>query len=156
MSSPLFRRTILEAFATRLESCFLRSNGSVGQWARAVTRGPLRPQPDMRPCVAVVDGGQRRLDSEDGEDESGAERVLTVLVVLQLAANWHDLDAANDWSDRVEQVIDALARRLPAAGVLKVDYVDDDPVDVVWTGGETCAAWEIRFEVRYVVDSAQA
>jgi len=62
----------------------------------------------------------------------------------------------DDWSDRVEQIIDAIHGYLPARGCLEMNYVDDDPMDVQFMSGKTSAAWQIVFECVRFVDSSKS
>lgn len=154
MSSPTFRRKILTAAAGALEIFTVEKGDKDHQWFRQVKRGMLTPLGQMRPTATVSDGGQRRVT--DDEAENSTTRILTVAITLQLAEDWAKVEAVDAWTDRVEQIIALLHKRLAAgAGVLKCEYVDDDPVDVAFMSGATNAAWQIQIEVTYFVDAVQ-
>ena len=150
MSSPEFRKTILNDAKDRLWTQFSKASGTVGQWFREGRLGPLSPRERNYPIFTVSDGGQTRVD--DGEDQAGSsERKLIVLVTLQLAENWERVGKNDDWSDRVEYMIASLDG-FKSEGVIDMFYTRDDPADVVFTSGAAEAAWEIEFENHYFVD----
>lgn len=140
------RKTILAGFKTLLEGLYGPS-GTTGKWFREVRRGPLQPV-SAYPVLTIQDGGQKRI--EDEESDNSWAKDLTVLVVLQLAEDWTKVSAANDWSDRVEAILNAVNRnRTLGSLITRLDYTDDDPADVVFLSGQSCAIWQIQFNVQY-------
>lgn len=152
MSSPSFRKAILTDLAARWNLLFGPS-GTTGKWFRTVRRGPIMPCSAGWPILNCQDGGQRRIEADNDETATETERMLTVLAVCQLAEDWTKVDPKNDWSDRVEAIIAATNKyRLSGCGVLRLDYVDDDPADVVFMSGGSAAIWQIEFQVQYFTD----
>lgn len=140
-----FRTMALNGLVTRLNTYFGPS-GKIGNFFREVERGYVRP-PNVYPKCVITDNGQKSDDPDDNESDS---RVLSIRLLFYLAENWDRVDAKNDWSDRVEQVIHNIENWLPAgSGSLRMKYQDDDPFDVVFTSGKSAAAWVIDFEYKY-------
>ena len=122
--------------------------GTTGKWFRDVKRGPVQPIVSGYPLLICHDGGQKRV--EDEESESSWTKELTLFGVLQLAENWTRVSPSDDWTDRVETLINATNRyRLAGFGIERFDYVDDDPADVVFLDGQSSAIWQVQFSVRY-------
>jgi len=146
------RRDILDGVKAALWSAFGAQSGTVLKLFRDSYRGPVRPIVTSRPVVGVTDGGQRRVD--DGDTGDSGERLLTVQVTLHIAANWEAVPPADDWTDRVEAIIEALEDKTTVgAGLITLNYVSDDPVELVWiAGGDAEAAWVLEFEAHRFVD----
>jgi hypothetical protein len=145
------RLELLDGVKTALQTRFNASTGTVRKLFRDLYRGPVRPIVTGRPVCGVADGGQRR--GEDG-DRTGASngRVVTVLVTCHIDADWEKVNPARDWTQYVEEIIEALDGNLTVgAGLIELNYVSDDPVEIVFAAGESEAAWVLTFEaVRFV------
>lgn len=152
MSSPAIRSATLERIRARLESHFGPA-GTAGKWLRTVTRGPLQPSGANRAKANVSDGGQSRAGND--EDAGGSDRLLSVLVHLQIADNWERTKAQDDWSQRAESLIAALEGWRPPSATRPIRYVSDDPCDVIFSSGASEAGWELVFEVAYCADRQQ-
>ena len=149
-----FRGSILTAVQQQLSGRFSLSTGTEEKFLRSVALGPIRPSGGNRPCCYVSDGGQIRV--LDPEDESSCERVLTVTVTVLLADVWERAENVAVWNTRVERVIAAVHKWLPSGcGMIRMDYVSDDPADVLFASGASEAAWEIVFEARYFVNETR-
>lgn len=150
MSSPTFRKLILDDVVSRLSGAFNITSGTTEKIFRSVIRGQLQPQPAMRPCLTVADGGQIRVD--DGETDTGWEKELTITVWIHIDENWERVTAQQNWSDRVEKIIASIHKYLPARGMIRMDYVNDQPLDAIFLSGATEAVWEITFRAVYLSD----
>lgn len=151
------RSAILKRIEERLNKRFGPS-GTVGKWLREVRRGPVRPAAGKFCLATVSDGGQRKPDGEDGnEDESGVQLLLAVTVTLQLAAAWDRVSEQEDWSERVERIrMELEAWAIGGCGVIALQYVDDDPADVLFASGASEAAWVLSFEVHRLAEKTQS
>ncbi len=147
MSAVTARSGILAAIAARWLALYGPA-GTTGKWFRAVTRGPVVPVVSAYPALWCQDGGQRRIENE--ESDNCYTKELTVLAVLQLAEDWTKVEAKNDWTDRVSQMISDTNRwRLAGYCITRFDYVDDEPADIVFLSGGSAAVWTITFAVQY-------
>jgi len=145
------RREILDGIKTALSAAFNATSGTTLKLFRSVYRGPVHPVVTGRPVLGIHDGGQRRQD--DGDTGDSGERLLTVQLTLHLAANWMSVPATDDWTDNVEEIIRFLEDKdTVGAGIITLNYVSDDPVDLVWADGSVEAAWTIEFEANRFVD----
>lgn len=144
------RTTILDAVKTRLAG-FYGPSGTEEKIFRQTRRGPLQPTDvSMRPCLTVTDDGQERV-APWGDDTE--ERQLRILVTLHLAETWDRQAAVQEWGDNVERIVTKLANWCPTAtGALQMNYVRDDPFDVIFTSGGSEAVWVIEFACRYFVE----
>lgn len=153
MSSPKFRSGILQAIDALLWGAFNSQTGTDSKTFRAHEYGVLLPAHDKAfPKFTVSDGGQRAVTDSEARTEASGERMFTVLVTLQIAANWARAGEHATWSDHVETMVAKVLDFMPAFGVIEMKYVDDDPVDVVFQAGASSAGWEISFEVHRFVD----
>lgn len=143
------RRDIVDKVQARLDTYF-GAEGSDEAMFRAVRRGPLRPV-KMTPSCTVSDSGQRSANPYDDESEG---LLLRIRITAHLAENWEDVDAAWDWTDRMEKLRVKLNNWLPDhCGMLKMKYIDDDPLDVIWTSGATQAVWVMEMEATYFTEA---
>lgn len=142
------RTRIVQAIANRMEERF-GPDGQVGNYFRKVRRGQWRPGSATRPMCTIVDDGKR---TEIQEDTAGSDLALDIKLILDLNENWDREEAFEDWSDRVEQIVTALANWLPINAVRTIRYVGDDPFEVVFQGGKSEQIWIVEFEVNYFDD----
>jgi len=56
-----------------------------------------------------------------------------------------------DWSDRIEALALAIQNFNPQCGVMRMDYLSDDPFTVEIPNGPSEKIWTIMFEYEYVV-----
>jgi hypothetical protein len=156
MSSPGTRKAILQAIAARELALYgpaAPTTPTTGKWFRTVRRGPVQPLAAGWPILNIQDGGQARQEGNTEGFDSSYQRELKVLLVLQLAEVWTRVDPVDDWSDRVDSLIDSLnAWALPGAGVVRIAYQNDDPADVVFLDGKSAAIWQIEFNIQYIAD----
>jgi hypothetical protein len=150
-STVTTRHEILDGVKTALMAAFNTTNGTVRKLIRSAYRGPVRPVVSGHPVLAVSDNGQRAGDA-DGKTTASAERLLAIRVTLHLGEDWSRVKAAADWTQYVEEIIKVLDGNLAVgAGLIEMNYVEDDPVDIAWGGGRTEAAWVIDFDcIRFV------
>jgi len=147
ISSP--RVSILEDYRARIEDRFGKT--SAFPWFRQVKRGPWRPGNQIRPTLWVVDDGQESQDQWVARDSRSF--TLRFKFVLDLLANWENKDQVEEWTDRVQKlIIFALQERVRSFGMLKAEYVGDDPVDVVLQNGPSEQVWIIEFTCDYFQD----
>lgn len=146
------RREILDGIKSAMETRFKANGGTVLEIFRDFYRGPVRPMVTGQPVLGVMDAGQRRVD--DGDTGDSGERILAVQLTCHVAANWETVPADDDWSDKVEAIIKELEDLdSVGAGIITINYQDDDPVELAWmAGGDVEAAWVINFEVHRFVD----
>jgi len=141
---------ILSAIKERLNQKF-GPGGDEEEIFRAVWRRPWKPGNTVRPALTVVDDGQMKTD---GNPEDSKDVVLKIKLMLDLAANW-DREAAQDtWSPRIQAIVESLINWLPtgAIGVTRLDYLSDDPLDVLIPDGKSESIWVIEFECTYFLD----
>lgn len=154
MSEPTtLRGKIVKGVATAVNTAYGPTAAVVAnRWFRAVRRGPVLPT-NLYPSLTVTDAGQRRSTGSDTDDESTWEQSLAITVTLHLAAEWAKVAAAELWTDRVERVKALLNRNLAVGpGMIRMDYQDDDPAEVVFFSGQSAAVWQIVFEAEYFDD----
>jgi len=146
------RREILDGIKNAIWTAFNATSGTTRKLFRDSYRGPAHPVVTGRPVLGVSDGGQRR-GEDSGRTGASNERVITVLVTCHLKDNWTKIDPAHDWTEYIEEIIKAIDGNLGVgAGLLEVNYIDDDPVDIVWADSSCEAAWIITFEIIRFVD----
>jgi hypothetical protein len=142
------RTTILKNIVDRIDKNFGVGNSDKKMF-REVVRGPLTRATMFSRCV-VEDGGQTR---EAPVDNESGDRVLKVRLYLQVAASWEKATEAEDWTDNVELIAADLQNwAKPGCGILFLNYVSDEPFDVVYTSGETEAVWVMDFDVHYFLE----
>jgi len=155
-ASTTLRKTILTAITTRINTKFNSETGTVGKWFRKIERGILEPITNVRPALTVGDGGQQRASDRDSfvgtGSEFGQEYELKVLLTLQLAENWERVNPSDDWTDRIQTIIEDLSGWRPTACIDNLLYIADDPAFLSFQAGSFEAAWEIEFQARYVTD----
>lgn len=145
---PTGRSGILAAVTARWLALYGPA-GTTNKWFRAVKRGPVVPVAISYPALWCVDAGQRRIEGE--ESDNCWTKELTLQAVLQLAEDWTKVDPKNDWSDHVSQIISDTNRlRLAGYGIVRFDYVEDSPADILFLSGQSSAVWSIDFVVQYV------
>lgn len=144
------RTKILTDVAVRLNDKFNLATGSDIQLFRSVRRGAWRPGNAIRPALTVVDDGQA---IESPNDEEGRMLTLRYKIVIDLAENWDRQTPMEDWSDRVETIWVCLQNwMVVGTGMLRHDYISDDPFDVIVAQGKSETIWVIEMEARYVAD----
>ena len=147
------RTKILDAVAARVEARYGAETGTIGQWFRKVVRGPWQPGNKMRPACTVTDFGQRR--GEKVNSDVTKSRILAFHLVLDLQENWDREEKNQDWSDRVQKIIAGIQNHKAAGGMKRLDYVQDDPFEVVLTNGASEQIWIVEFEAEYFEDYAE-
>lgn len=148
MSAATARTKILAAFDTRLWALYNSSTGTTEKLFRKHRVGPLVPW-NVRPAYSIVDGGQRKGGVGDNASEG---RILALRLALHVCDTWEKAATHQDWSDRVEGIIAALMGRPAGYGILSIDYLRDDPIDVVFLSGAMQGDWIIDFEVGYFLE----
>lgn len=117
-------------------------------WFRWVRRGPWTPGGQNLPGLTVVDDGQEKAIPK-GDAEDSKQYILRYQLVIDLAADWGRQDETQDWSDRVEDIWKHLQNWLPARGLIRHDYVRDDPVDVYVGQAKVGSVWIVELEAEY-------
>ncbi|MCE5257008.1 MAG: hypothetical protein LLF89_09210 [Spirochaetaceae bacterium] len=144
------RTQIKQNVGELLDAKFSLAKGSDGQWFRQIKVGPWTPGNKVRPAATVVDFGGSKDDKNDSDTTKG--RTLKLHVVLDLVDQFDRENKAADWSDRVEQIALAIQNYRAGAGVTRMDYVNDDPFEVLLVGGASEQIWVIEFEADYFVE----
>jgi len=139
------RNAIRNDVAAHIEAVYGPSGKA---WFREVASGPWRPGAHARPRLTVGDGGQRTADY--GDDERNKSFGLALELTLDLKANWRE--EYGEWVDRVQELIADLYNSLFAWGMIRMDYVEDSPFEVVLSGGSSEQVWLIDFEATYEQD----
>jgi hypothetical protein len=148
MSSEL-RTLILDNVKTRLDAAF-GPQGTEGQWFRDSWRGPWIIGRQSRPYYCISDFGAKR--SENLNSNTQKNRVLSFHVILGLNENWERVDEHQDWTDRVEKIAAKVQNYKAAGGMKRLDYISDDPFEVVLESGQSEGIWVIEFEAEYWMD----
>jgi hypothetical protein len=141
------RTQIRKAQGARLSVLLNITTGTLARTVRAfICDRPWKPQNAPMTRCTVADNGQSRAGYHDAETEKSF--ALETEIVIDLPVNWDsDYDT---WCDIIEGVIVDFQNRLFAVpGVLRCDYVDDDPVNVVLTSGATHQVWVLHFRTTY-------
>lgn len=143
------RTLILDNVKARIQRLY-GPEGTTGQWLRDVYRGPWILGREIRPYCTISDFGGKR--SERNNSDTQKNRVLSFHAILGLNENWERVDKVQDWSDRVAQIAESIQNYKAAAGMKRLDYISDDPFEVVLESGASEAIWIIEFEAEYWVD----
>lgn len=152
MSRATIRKSILNGVTSSLLSAFGVKSGSVEKIFRVVRRGPLRLSRGKHPILTVVDSGQRV--DRGGDTESSISVVLDFTLRLQLSEDWEKVKASDDWSDRVQKIIDHLHGNLTVGPALeRLDYDNDEPIEITFFSGGSDAGWDIEFKAQYFAGS---
>jgi len=142
------RTSILNKFKTRLNT-YYGPSGSELKMFRKVLGGPLRPT-KQHPSATISDNGQSK---GPDNDEVSQGRILGIRTWLHLSDTWERLTTFQEWSDNVELIIHKMQNWLPAScGATRMEYVSDDPIDVIFTSGATEALWVVDFEAHYFTE----
>jgi hypothetical protein len=144
------RRQIREAQGARLGVLLNTTTGTVAHLVREfVSDRPWMPQKAPKTRATVMDNGQSRAGYRDSESTKSFS--VETEIVLDLPQNWGaDL---NTWSDAIAAVIADFQNRLfNVPGMLRCDYVDDDPVNVVLPDGTSQQVWLLHFRNTYLED----
>lgn len=120
-------------------------DGSEGHWFRKVQTRPMNPADTFSPQVWITDGGQRK-SGNDSETNKSIE--LTIDIVLELDEHWDRTSGYDIWCDRIQEIVTSLYNWLPAYGVMRCDYVDDEPFPAI-IGDKELAYWRVKFAVTY-------
>jgi hypothetical protein len=145
------RAMILHKVRDMLAEEFTLQGGRTQQVFRGVWRRPWRPQNHVRPSATVADyggtAGNRAHDSDTTKS-----RILAFHVILDLDANWDREIEIQDWTELVAKVIGKVQNYNPKCGCKRLDYVSDDPFEVVLAEGSSEQIWVIQFEAEYFED----
>lgn len=144
------RTQIKQNIGELIEQKFSLAKGTDGQWFRQIKVGPWQPGNKTRPAATVVDYG----GSRDGKNDSDTtkSRTLKIHVVLDLNDQFDREAKVADWSDRIEQISLALQNYRAGAGVTRMDYIADDPFEVLLGNGASEQIWVLEFEADYFVE----
>lgn len=145
MTAYSLRKNILADLGALIDGTFGPA-GTGEAWFRNVRVGAIMPSAFYPVCI-VTDGGQRKA-GEDADSTDAYELDLSVQVTLMLAEDWTRVANMQMWTERVEAIVAMINRHLPVRGVLRMDYLEDDPADVVFFSGASAAVWQIQFECR--------
>lgn len=141
------RRQIREAQGARLLVLLNHTTGTVAHLLREViSNKPWKPQNAPKARATVMDNGQARAGYKDSETEKSF--AVETEIVFDLPVNW-DSDY-NTWHDAVDSVtVDFQNRLFGVPGMLRCEYVDDDPVNVVLADGTSQQVWVLHFRNTY-------
>lgn len=142
------RTVILTNLRDKVE--LLASANNMG--LRLVKRGPWNPLNSVRPSAFICGFGQRRTDRINSDTVKC--RALSIRIWLDLEANWDRDSESEKWEENVQLLIDGLQNFKAAGGVKRLDYVNDEQLEVVLIDGATRALWSLDFEAEYWVDVA--
>lgn len=131
-----------------------RTDITFGSWDtsavfRHVRRGLWEGPGEVKASrVTVVDGGERRDDSDD--HTNGEFRLLTIQTVLDLKDNFKRDGALDVWIERIS----AVKRYLHLvqgtdANIITINFVDDKPFEVATGDGASSMHWFIEHEINY-------
>jgi len=137
------QRTLIRADAAAYIEAVYGPGGE--GWFREVQSGPWQPGSHVRPKTTVSDAGQRRADYADTETEKSF--ALGLELTLDLKDNWRE--NYDEWCDRVQRMIIDMQNRLFGYGMLRMEYEDDSPFEVVFGSGSTEQVWLVSFTATY-------
>ena len=147
------RVNILQAYRDRLKAKFGANTSR--DWFRKFVQGIWLPSNNLVPAVYVVDDGQKKA-MVSGDAEDSKQQILSVKLVLHLAAAWDREEEFNEWSNRVQTLaldpVLGIQNWLPGYGVIRNDYTGDEPFTVMIGEAEAAALWIVEFEAEYISD----
>jgi len=144
---PEIRTSILDQIRVRIEAHFGVTAGTILKLFRNTWRRPWMPGNTVRPSCTVVDDGQRK---EADSDNTCRDLTVKIRLVIDLAENWERQQSIEDWTDIVQKIIKDLVNWFPpGCGVERLEYISDDPFDVLLQGAKAESVWIIEFEVKY-------
>ena len=103
--------------------------------------------------LTVSDAGQAPDDS--ARDETARIVALRYTLRIDLTLDWDSESAADEWSNRVQDLWIDLVNYLPGNGTSVHEYRGDEPLDVVIGKGVVSSVWDINMEIRYLVDAGE-
>lgn len=119
---------------------------------RLVKRGPWNPLNSVRPAAFICGFGQKRGDRINSDVTKC--RVLSIRLWLDLDANWDRDSESEKWEENVQLLADGVQNFKAAGGMKRLDYMNDEQLEVVLMDGATRALWSLDFEAEYWVDVA--
>jgi hypothetical protein len=143
------RGRILEAIRARCEKRW--GPNSDKPLFRETRLGPWEAGQAVMQRLTVLDNGQEMQGIQSMDDRN---LKLKIQLILDLEDNWARDGKAVEWSDNIHAIIRDIQNWLPdGCGVIRLEYVGDDPATVVFNGGAAMAEiWVIDFECVYFDD----
>lgn len=144
------RTAIRKAQGARLAVLLNMTTGTLAKCVREfVSDRPWSPQNAPATRATVLDNGMSRAGYRDSESTKSFE--VETEIVFDLPANWRaDYDA---WCDVISGVAEDFQNRLfGVAGMLRCEYVDDDPVTVALSSGAAVQVWVMHFRNTFMAD----